>query len=123
MDMKVRVKLKNLDREVDVIVGQDLRSGLLDNDIEVYDGNVPMLPLPWKLLNCQGHGLCGSCMINIVEGQEGLSPQTLWEKIRVGIFSAMRAKEKGTTFGKPRLACLTRCYQDAVIETMASPAE
>lgn len=33
-----------------------------------------------KLLNCRGFGLCGTCVVEIAEGMENLSPRTRREK-------------------------------------------
>lgn len=100
--MHVNVKIENLDRTIEVEPGQNLRSALLDNDIEVYTFRD-------KILNCRGKGLCGTCRIEVVEGP-GLSDASLYERIRV------RDLPNG------RLACQTRCYQDAVIRTLITPA-
>lgn len=101
--MKVKVKVENLDREIECEVGQDLRSALLEHNIPLYG------PIA-KLTNCKGHALCGTCRIEVVDGFEGLSDQTFYEKMRIG------AKDH-----TQRLACLTRCYQDAVIRTFHAP--
>ena len=121
-DMMVKIKVENLDREIEIPVGQDLRTALMENDIEVYEGF-------WKLANCQGHGLCGTCQVDVLEGP-GLSDMSPWEKARIhGLkvvtrltkwapswlpIPKMRSKEPE----KCRLACLARCYQDGVIRTM-----
>ncbi len=34
-------------------------------------------------LNCRGNGLCGTCVMEIVEGQENLSPMTRREKLKL----------------------------------------
>ncbi len=33
-----------------------------------------------KLLNCRGFGLCGTCIVEIAEGMENLTPKTFLEK-------------------------------------------
>ena len=33
-----------------------------------------------KLLNCQGFGLCGTCVVEIAEGAQNLTPKTFLEK-------------------------------------------
>lgn len=105
--MNVKIKIENLDQTIESEVGQDLRSALLENDIEIYEGI-------HKLLNCQGKGLCGTCVIGVVEGP-GLSNQTPYERARAKFTAGSRVEH-------PRLACLTRCYQDAFIQTLPQPA-
>lgn len=117
---KVKVKIENLEREIEAEVGDDLRTALLENKIEVYDGRVPLTPIPWSLANCLGHGTCGSCLIDVVEGAEGLSDATWYERLRARMFNALHARTtKKPKLAHPRLACLTRCYRDTVIRTMA----
>lgn len=52
-------------------VGQtaNLRGVALAHDVEIYEG-------PFKLTNCHGLGLCGTCVVEILEGMENLSPST-----------------------------------------------
>lgn len=134
MAMKVKVKIQNLDKEVEIDLGDDLRTGLMENKVDVYDGNpiIPLpipgnvalrSPLPWSLVNCQGHGLCGSCLVDVAEGAEGLSDATSYERARARFFNWLRVKyDKKPKLANPRLACLTRCYRDTVIRTMPGPA-
>lgn len=57
-----------------VEVGRDanLRGVALANGIEIYEG-------PFKLQNCHGLGLCGTCVVEVLEGMENLSPRTKTE--------------------------------------------
>ncbi|KAK4395222.1 Photosynthetic NDH subunit of subcomplex B 3, chloroplastic [Sesamum angolense] len=54
--------------------GQKLRDVMLDNNIELYG------PYARPLLNCGGGGTCGTCIVEVVEGKELLSPRTDKEK-------------------------------------------
>ncbi|KAK8618832.1 hypothetical protein V6N13_132811 [Hibiscus sabdariffa] len=75
--------------------GQKLRDVMLDNNIELYG------PYGRPLLNCAGGGTCGTCMVEVVEGKELLSPRTDKEKEK------LKRKPKNwrlacqTTVGKP----------------------
>ncbi len=97
---KLKVRIENLDRTIEVAVGQDLRSALLENNIMLY-------PPHRTHTNCHGKGLCTTCQIEVVEGP-GLSDQPFLERLRIG--------------AERRLACQTRVYQDAVIRTLHVPA-
>nr|KJB70435.1 hypothetical protein B456_011G072900 [Gossypium raimondii] len=54
--------------------GQKLRDIMLDNNMELYG------PYGRPLLNCAGGGTCGTCMVEVVEGKELLTPRTDKEK-------------------------------------------
>ncbi|KAM0932622.1 putative 2Fe-2S ferredoxin-type iron-sulfur binding domain, Beta-grasp domain superfamily [Dioscorea sansibarensis] len=66
-----------------------LRNIMLDNNIELYAAY-------GKVMNCGGGGSCGTCIVEIVEGQELLSERTDAEKRYL--------KKKPETW---RLACQT----------------
>ncbi|KAI3416928.1 2Fe-2S ferredoxin-type domain-containing protein [Psidium guajava] len=70
--------------------GQKLRDIMLDSNIELYG------PYARPLLNCAGGGTCATCMVEVVEGKELLSPRTDKEKEKL--------KKKPKNF---RLACQT----------------
>src|SRR5512138_1180046 len=53
----------------------NLRKVALLNGVPVYRG-IHQCPLG----NCQGNGLCGTCVMEIVEGAENLSPPTRRER-------------------------------------------
>ncbi|MCD6487596.1 MAG: DUF4445 domain-containing protein [Desulfurococcales archaeon] len=61
-----------------------------------------LLPLP-----CGGRGLCGQCIVRIIEGE--VSSPTVYEKLRPGIG------------GEYRLACQTRVLGDTVVELIYKP--
>ncbi|KAF8025613.1 hypothetical protein BT93_F2451 [Corymbia citriodora subsp. variegata] len=75
--------------------GQKLRDIMLDNNIELYG------PYGRPLLNCAGGGTCATCMVEVVQGKELLSPVTDKEKEK------LKKKPKNyrlacqTTVGKP----------------------
>uniref|UniRef100_A0A0F7GXY2 Photosynthetic NDH subcomplex B 3 n=1 Tax=Pelargonium hortorum TaxID=4031 RepID=A0A0F7GXY2_PELHO len=50
--------------------GQNLRTYMIETNIELYG------PYARTLLNCSGGGTCGTCMVEVVEGMELLSPRT-----------------------------------------------
>lgn len=68
--------------------GQKLRDIMLQGFIDLYG------PYDKLLLNCSGSGLCGTCIVEVVEGKELLSPKTEIEKEKL--------KRKPKTW---RLAC------------------
>ncbi|XP_054784157.1 photosynthetic NDH subunit of subcomplex B 3, chloroplastic [Prosopis cineraria] len=50
--------------------GQKLRNIMMDANIDLYG------PYARPLLNCSGGGTCATCMVEIIEGKELLSPRT-----------------------------------------------
>ncbi|XXG48084.1 hypothetical protein AAC387_Pa02g2620 [Persea americana] len=70
--------------------GQKLRDIMLDADIDLYG------PYARALLNCGGGGTCGTCLVEVVAGNDLLSPRTQNEKETL--------KRKPKTW---RLACQT----------------
>ena len=60
-------------KKVEVGQAANLRGVALTHRVEIYEG-------PFKLTNCHGLGLCGTCVVEILEGMENLSPKTKAEK-------------------------------------------
>lgn len=83
------IEFVNENKELVVADGANLRQKALQNGIEIYN---------WKgkLTNCGGNGQCGTCIVEIVEGMENLSPRTDFEERRL--------KKKPASY---RLACQT----------------
>jgi ferredoxin len=60
------------DKESFVAPGSNLRQKALESDIDLYT-------LMGKMMNCGGYGQCGTCLIEVVQGRENLSPRTAFE--------------------------------------------
>jgi len=83
------IKFVNEDREVIAADGANLRLKALENRVDLYT-------FAGKMMNCGGYGQCGTCIVDIVEGMEHLSPRTDVENRKL--------KKKPATY---RLACQT----------------
>ena len=70
------VEFLNEGKKVDCGQYANLRKVALLHDVEVYKGID-------RLANCHGNGLCGTCVMEIVEGLENLSPKTLREQFKL----------------------------------------
>lgn len=57
------------DREVVASDGANLRFKAIENGIDIYK-------LVGKMMNCGGYGQCGTCVVEVIEGMENLSPKT-----------------------------------------------
>ena len=81
------IKFVKEDKEVIFAMGANLRERALQNKIDIYT-------LKGKLTNCGGYGQCGTCVVEILEGMENLSPRTTFEERKL--------KKKPDSY---RLAC------------------
>jgi ferredoxin len=83
------IKFVKENQEAVVANGANLRLKALENNIDLYT-------FFGKMSNCGGYGQCGTCIVEVVEGMENLSPRTDVEKRKL--------KKKPDTY---RLACQT----------------
>ena len=60
-------------KEVLVAQGANLRLKALENQVDLYK-------FVGKMMNCGGYGQCGTCAVEILEGQHNLSPRTKVEE-------------------------------------------
>jgi ferredoxin len=79
----------NENKEVVAANGANLREKALQNGIDIYT-------FIGKMSNCGGYGQCGTCIVEIVEGLENLSPRTDFENSKL--------RKKPANY---RLACQT----------------
>lgn len=86
-------------QEVIAADGANLRVKALEQGIDIYT-------LFGKMTNCGGHGQCGTCIVEIVEGMENLSPRTDFEKRKL--------KKKPESY---RLACQTLVNGSVSVKT------
>ncbi|GAP97992.1 2Fe-2S iron-sulfur cluster-binding protein [Leptolyngbya sp. NIES-2104] len=76
--------------------GKNLREFLLSQQVELYNGKA-------SLINCHGHGTCGTCAVAI---QGAVSEPTSIEKFRMNV-----PPHKGLDSGR-RLACQVKVLGD-----------
>jgi ferredoxin len=93
------IKFVNENREVIAADGGNLRFKALENNIDLYT-------FMGKLTNCGGYGQCGTCVVEVVEGEENLSPRTEVEQRKL--------KKKPESY---RLACQTLVNGPVSIKT------
>jgi ferredoxin len=74
-------------KEVVAAQGANLRMKAIENQVDLYT-------FSGKMMNCGGYGQCGTCIVEIVEGIENLSPRTAFEDRKL--------KKKPASY---RLAC------------------
>lgn len=67
------IKFIKEDKEIDAVLGANLRFKAQENNIDIYT-------LVGKLTQCGGYGQCGTCVVDIVEGGNNLTPRTAVEE-------------------------------------------
>lgn len=67
------IKFIKENKEIDVALGSNLRFKAQENNIDIYT-------LVGKLTQCGGYGQCGTCVVDILEGGNNLSPRTAAEE-------------------------------------------
>lgn len=93
------IKFSKENREVIAADGANLRLKAVENGIDLYT-------LMGKMMNCGGYGQCGTCIVEIEEGMDQLSPRTEVEQRRL--------KKKPDTY---RLACQTLVNGPVTVKT------
>ncbi|HEY9642559.1 MAG TPA: 2Fe-2S iron-sulfur cluster-binding protein [Coleofasciculaceae cyanobacterium] len=63
------IKFVKEDKSVFATDGANLRFKALENSIDLYT-------FMGKMMTCGGYGQCGTCVVEVVEGAENLSPKT-----------------------------------------------
>ena len=69
----VRIKFVKEEKVIEADAGANLRFKAQENDIDLYTFMA-------KLMQCGGYGQCGTCVVDIVEGANNLSPRTAAEE-------------------------------------------
>ena len=100
------ITLVNEGKTVEIPEGANLLKTLLQNSISPYKGKD-------KYLNCFGHGLCGTCRVEVVDGK-GAPPMTALEESSLTGLAPFygRSVPKNT-----RLACRMDVTKDMSIKT------
>lgn len=69
----VRIKFVKEGKEIEAAPGANLRFKAQEHNIDIYTFMA-------KLMQCGGYGQCGTCVVDIVEGANNLSPRTAVEE-------------------------------------------
>lgn len=93
------IKFLKENQEVIAADGANLREKALQNSIDIYT-------FRGKMMNCGGYGQCGTCIVEIVEGMDNLSPRTDVENRKL--------KKKPETY---RLACQVLVNGPIIVKT------
>jgi ferredoxin len=95
------VEFLDAGKKIDCGQYANLRKVALLHDVEVYKGID-------QIVNCHGNGLCGTCVMEIVEGAGNLSPKNIRER------NCFKLRGKPENY---RLSCQTQVMGDAVCIT------
>jgi ferredoxin len=83
------IYFENEGKDITAASGANLRTKAIENQIDLYT-------FMGKMMSCGGYGQCTTCIVEILEGAENLSPRTEVEE--------RRFKNKPDSY---RLACQT----------------
>jgi ferredoxin len=100
-----KVFFVNENKEIEVPEGANLRQEAKKAGINLYRGLA-------KVLNCFGHGTCGTCKVLVKKGGENLSPKGRLERFTLWRMLSSIGKED-----EMRLACQCQVKGDCTIET------
>jgi ferredoxin len=93
------IKFVKENQEIIAADGANLRLKAMENRVDLYT-------FSGKMMNCGGYGQCGTCIVEIVEGEENLSPRTDVENRKL--------KKKPSNY---RLACQTLVNGPIIVKT------
>lgn len=96
--------MKGWTKEVKMLAGSNLRKEMLRQGFSVYDRKTKRFDQPYVQGDCGGEGLCGTCLVQVLEGKELLNKPD-------GVEQMVLNKWKAPTW---RLGC--RCVVGAVNE-------
>jgi ferredoxin len=100
-----KITFVNEKKEIEVPAGSNLRD-------EAKKAGIEMHPGLFKVVNCLGHGTCGTCRILVKKGMENLSKKGMMEKITLlRMFSAIGHEDE------MRLSCQCTVTGDCTVET------
>lgn len=101
------IKFEREGRSIEVPKGANLRKVALKAGINVYKGIN-------QFLNCQGHGLCGTCRVEIIQGDKNVNSKTPKEEwVLKGKFLIAYKVNPNL-----RLSCQVKVEDDIVVLTM-----
>jgi ferredoxin len=66
---------------VDALAGENLRRLLLRRGIPLYDRQTKRFDMPYATGDCAGDGLCGTCLVAVEQGMQGLNDPDNHEKV------------------------------------------
>ena len=107
-----QVKFIKEKKTVEVPEGANLRKEALKAGVELYPG-------VHSIFNCHGLRQCASCRVMIKKGQQNVSKQGLFEKVRL-IAGPITGFSRIGNENELRLACATRVLGDIEVETQPS---
>jgi ferredoxin len=107
------IKFTKENKTVDVETGTNLRTAAIRAGVQLYT-------FPHTLTGgCMGLGQCGTCRVHVKKGQENLSRQGLWERLRLSFIDTWFHRLGNEA--QLRLACQTTVQGDCEIETKPAP--
>jgi len=66
---------------VEALAGENLRKLLLRSGLTLYDPKTKRFDQPYATGDCAGEGICGTCLVKVVDGASSLSPRDPTEEL------------------------------------------
>lgn len=110
-------------KEIRTKPGANLRTLAINAGVRLY--GVHIGPLPGELFNCRGGGFCGTCLVEVVEGMENLSPASHNGKESFSIGNSPMGNFRASHWklenprSKYRLACQVKVMGDCTLRTVS----
>ena len=111
-------------KQVQVPEGANLRQEAIKAGIQLYHGLNGYGAGLNSALNCHGLGMCGTCTVKIVKGQENASAMGTWEKLKFHglptpdpLLATINCLHYIGNEQTLRLACMTKVNGDIDVET------
>ena len=60
---------------LDALAGENLRRLLMRNHVQLYDPKTKRIDQPFATGDCAGEGICGTCIVDVLENADSLNPK------------------------------------------------
>lgn len=72
---------RKMETTIPILAGSNLRKAMMQNNLPIYDRKTKRYDQPYITGNCSGEGICGTCLVQILQGHENLSTTDDIEKM------------------------------------------
>merc|ERR1712146_775167 len=79
-DLPSNTKLKQKETTIPILAGSNLRKAM-STQLPIYDPKTKRYDQPFITGNCGGEGICGTCLVQVLQGNENVSKVDQIEKM------------------------------------------
>ena len=80
-DLLSNTKVKQKETTIPILAGSNLRKAMMSTQLPIYDPKTKRYDQPFITGNCGGEGICGTCLVQIIQGNEHVSKVDEIEKM------------------------------------------